>query len=129
MDRENLSKNPAEAGATLRAFSALRCCGGARDHDAEHCWTRCGVHWQQPGLGVPWSASGDPAIRELPCLGGALTDGVRCSWLAESRRALLAQHGIGFSVDGIQGEILCINGWMVDRSISGHLHRDVLRIW
>ena len=72
-----------------------------RDHDAERCWTRCGVHWQQPGLGVPWSASGDTAVRQLPCLGGAPTDGVRCSWLPESRRALLAQEGVGFSIDGI----------------------------
>ena len=56
-------KAPAEAGATLKAFSALRCCCGARDHDAERCWTRFGVHWQQPGLGVPWGASGDPVAR------------------------------------------------------------------
>jgi len=81
---------------------------------------------------VPWREARGSGVPLLLCQVGVRTDGARCSWLTKLGWPLLIQQGVGFCIDGLMGQVLGVNGWVVDRTIPGHLHREMARfgaIW
>ena len=80
------------------------------------CWAEGVAHCLKPDQGFLGRVSG--LVVPLSLCQTASSDGVRCSWLTKLGDPAHEQ-GVGFCVDGLE-VILGINGWMVDRPISGH---------